>query len=132
MLGNFEPWLNNTTKPTTFPTLQYPIHDYDCKQLFDLGVQDDFINTSLKCKNVTNWLKLEHLLLINKANIQSVFVHLGATDELKDPFPRTKEILEFINRNKLPLLQKSPDPNNKDLIKDILDEITTSIVINQQ
>ena len=61
-----------------------------------------------------------------------MFVHLGATDELKDPNPRTQAILEFINHNKLPFLQKSPDPNNKDWIKDILDEINTSIVINQQ
>ena len=29
MLGNFKPWLNNITKPNTYPTLKHPVHVYD-------------------------------------------------------------------------------------------------------
>ena len=47
---------------------------------------------------------------MNKAKIQSVFVHLGAINKLIKPHPRTQAILEFINHHKLPMLQKSPDP----------------------
>ena len=71
-------------------------------------------------------MKIKQVLFINKAKIQSVFVHLGAIDKLKKPNPRTQAILEFINLHKLPLLQKSPDPQNKDWMKELLDEISTS------
>ena len=131
LLGNFQPWQNNSIKQNTYPTITQPIHEHDCEQFFNLGVKDGVINTLWISTNVINWITLEKLLLIKKANIQSVFVHLGATDKLKDLHPRTKAILEFINLRKLPFLQKSPDPNNKDWIKDILDEINTSIVRNQ-
>ena len=89
LLGNFQPWENNSIKPNTYPTITQPIHEHDCEQFFNLGVKDGVINTLWISTNVINWITLEKLLLIKKANIQSVFVHLGATDELKDPQPRT-------------------------------------------
>ena len=69
MLGNFKPWENNITKPNTFPTLKHPVHVHDCKQFFDLGVQDSVINTLWNSTNVINCITLEKLLLINKENI---------------------------------------------------------------
>ena len=61
-----------------------------------------------------------------------MFVHLGAIDKLRKPHSRTQAILKFINHHKLPMLQKSPDPQNKDWMKELLDEISTSIKVDQQ
>ena len=81
LLGNYHQ-SQKTTTPTEHPTLTQRIHDHDCKQFFDLGFKDSVINTLCYSTNVINWMTLDKLLLLHKANIQSVFVNLGAIDKL--------------------------------------------------
>ena len=30
LIGNFQPWEHNVTKPTTYPTIKQPFHENDC------------------------------------------------------------------------------------------------------
>ncbi len=132
VLGDFKCLYDDTNSNKLYPKMQYAIHPVDIKQFLSLSVSNSQVYSLLVSQNVTNWVTADVLSKIADANCQSVFIHLGSSDLLSCPTPRTNAILQFIHHHKLPLFTHTPVESNKNWIHDLIQHIndTANIGLN--